>query len=122
MGFVLAIRAEEKIVGLIDMHKIDVINLSASIGYWLDRNKQGRGIMTRSCRAVVSHAFSIYGLNRIEIRCAVGNMHSAAIPKRLGFGYEGVCREAEWLYDHFASHEVYSMLAKDWRPVQDAVA
>jgi ribosomal-protein-serine acetyltransferase len=51
----------------------------------------------------------------VEIRAAVENKKSRAIPERLGFLFEGVERDGEWLYDHFVDLAVYGMLAADWR-------
>jgi len=70
--------------------------------------------MTASCRACISHAFTELKLNRVEIRCAVENRKSRAIPERLGFRFEGTLREAQWLYDHFVEHALYGMLAREW--------
>ncbi len=70
--------------------------------------------MTRACRALVDYAFAKLQLNRVEIRCATGNLRSQAIPERLGFTREGTLREGEWLYDHFVDLIVYSMLAREW--------
>ena len=84
------------------------------MGYWLASEFRGRGVMTKACQAVVEAAFTHYQLHRIEIRCATGNKRSCAIPRRLGFDYEGTLREAEWLYDHFVDLEVYSMLEQNW--------
>jgi ribosomal-protein-serine acetyltransferase len=70
--------------------------------------------MTRSVSAVLDLAFGRYGMHRVEIRAAPGNVRSRAIPERLGFTEEGLCREVEWLYDHFVDHVVYGMLAREW--------
>ena len=70
--------------------------------------------MTEACRIYTCHAFATWNLNRVEIRCAVENRRSRAIPERLGFQSEGTIREAEWLYDHFVDHVIYGMLASDW--------
>jgi ribosomal-protein-serine acetyltransferase len=54
-------------------------------------------------------------LHRLEVRCAVANARSRAIPERLGFRLEGTIREAEWLYDRFVDHAVYGLLEAEWR-------
>jgi len=89
-------------------------NHSAVIGYWLGSEYQGKGLMTSACKTFLSHCFSALNLNRIEIRCAVNNNRSRAIPLRLGFRQEGIIKEAEWLYDHYVDHVVYGLLAREW--------
>jgi len=113
-GFHAGVWHDGNIVGVIGHHGIDWSNRRTSIGYWLAKAAQGRGIMTAACRAVVDYNFKSLDLNRIEIRCATENHRSRAIPHRLAFKLEGVIRQAEWLYDHFVDHEVYSMLKAEW--------
>jgi ribosomal-protein-serine acetyltransferase len=113
-GFTMGIRYHNQLVGVIGYHSINWPGRKVEIGYWLDADFQGRGIMTRACRAVVRYAFEKLQLNRVTILCATGNLRSRAIPERLGFTQEGTLREAEWLYDHFVDLVVYSMLAREW--------
>jgi len=110
----LCIRYEGELAGVIGFHKVDWLNHSTGIGYWLSSGCQGRGIMTASCGCLLDYAFRNLGMNRIEIRCATGNTRSRAIPERLGFKEEGTVRQAEWLYDHYVDHVVYSMLRDEW--------
>jgi ribosomal-protein-serine acetyltransferase len=109
------IRYKGKLCGAIGLHNINQRDRNSSIGYWLDHEFTGRGIMTRACRALVTEGFRHYGLHRIEIRCATANARSSAIPRRLGFKEEGRLREAEWLYDHWVDLFVFSMLRHDWK-------
>ena len=78
--------------------------------------------MTSASRALVDQAFNQAKLNRVEIRCAIGNERSRAIPSRLCFREEGLLRDAEWLYDHFVDHIVYAMLARDWAAAVERTA
>ena len=114
-GFTCGIRFQGQLVGVVGLHAIDWANRKTSIGYWLTRYHQGRGIVTRACRALLPHLFGELGMNCVEIGCAPGNAKSAAIPERLGFTREGLLRQREWLYDHFVDHAVYSLLAAEWR-------
>jgi ribosomal-protein-serine acetyltransferase len=113
-GFAAGIWIDGQLGGSIGLHAIDPRHRSSSIGYWLSENFRGSGTMTQACRAIVGVAFEHYRLHRIEIRCATGNAKSCAIPERLGFTYEGILREAEWLYDHFVDLKIYSMREQDW--------
>jgi len=112
-GYRAGIWSRGILCGVIGHHGIDWTNRSTSLGYWLDAAHQGKGIMTESCRAIVDHDFTELQLHRIVIRCATENRRSRAIPERLGFSFEGVAREAEWLYDHFVDLAVYSKLRSD---------
>lgn len=123
LGFQAGIWYQNQLVGVIGYHHLEWANRSTCIGYWLAEPFQRRGMMTKACRALVEYAFEDWHLNRIEIRCATGNLKSRAIPERLGFISEGILHEAEWLYDHYVDHVVYGMLAKDWptvRTIQEA--
>ena len=110
----LAIWADDAICGSIAMHQIDQIRKTTSVGYWLDSQQRGRGVVTDACRALVTEAFTGYGIHRVEIRCAVGNDRSAAIPLRLGFREEGVLREAELLHGKFVDLRLFGMLSHHW--------
>lgn len=103
-----------RIAGTAGFHRVDWRNASASIGYWLARDAQGHGLITRSVAALLDHAFGRWRLHRVEIRAAPGNARSRAVPERLGFVREGTLRGAERHADRFGDLVVYSMLAADW--------
>jgi len=113
-GFQVVILCKGEPAGVAGLHYINRQDGKTEIGYWLGESFQGKGIMTRCCRALVDYAFNELGLDRVEIRCATENVRSRAIPERLGFSREGLQKDAEWLYDHFVDLVVYSMRAADW--------
>ena len=117
-GFNLGIRYKGQLAGVIGFHTVNWPNRQVEIGYWLGANFQGRGVMTRACRAMVDYALRKLQLNRVTILCATGNVRSRAIPERLGFTLEGTRRDGEWLYDHFVDLVVYSVLAREWDVLQ----
>lgn len=113
-GFQAGIWYQNQLVGIIGFQSVSRGNRSTSLGYWLAEPFQGKGIMTKACKALINYAFTNMNIHRIEIRCAEENFKSRAIPERLNFKQEGLIRDAEWLYDHYASHYVYGMLKDDW--------
>src|SRR5215470_3843485 len=72
-GLLAGIWEGDQVIGAISYDFIDRANRVARIGYWLASGHQGKGVMTKACRAMVDHAFNEVGLNRVEIRCATGN-------------------------------------------------
>lgn len=113
-GFEGSIWYKGQLAGGIGFHYFDWLNRRTEIGYWLAKSFQGKGIMTRATRSMVDYAFNEYAMNRVEIRCATGNLKSCAIPERLGFTFEGVQRNGGWLYDRFVDYRIYSILANEW--------
>jgi len=55
------------------------------IGYWLTKDAEGKGLMTRVVDTLTKAAVSVEGVTRVEIHCDADNSRSAAIPKRLGY-------------------------------------
>ena len=115
MSLNVGIFSQGMLAGVCGYHTIDWTNRRTSIGYWLGAAHQRKGLMTRAVRMLTTHAFVSLQLNRLEIRAALDNRRSRAVPERLGYQFEGQCRGAEWLYDHFVDHAVYGMLASEWR-------
>lgn len=105
----------ETAVGRIGLHYINPQNKSAAIGYWLAKQAEGRGIITRACKQLITYGFTELGLHRIEIKAAATNFKSAAIPEKLNFKKEGVLREAEWVNNQFLDLNLYSMLRTEWK-------
>lgn len=113
-GFNGGIRYNGQLVGMIGLHYIDWKNRKTSIGYYLAKSYEGKGIMTSCVRQTLHYIFQELGLNRVEIRCGVKNKKSRAIPERLGFQKEGIAREEEWLHDHFHDLIIYGMVKRDY--------
>ena len=105
---------QNKIVGRAGIHYIDMQNKIASLGYWLGAGFQGKGIITKSCRALIDHCFNDLGTNRVEIKCATGNAKSSAIAEKLHFKKEGIIRQGEFHTGKFFDIYLYSMLKEEW--------
>lgn len=103
------------IIGTIGYHDLNTINKHAAIGYWIDHRHEGKGIVTRSTRVLIEYLFSEVGLNRIQIDCNVDNRRSREVAERLGFTFEGVRREVEFLNRRFCDWAVYSLLRSEWK-------
>ena len=99
--------------GIIGFHNTDRVNEKTEIGYWLVQDMTGKGIIQNACRVLIGIAFEKMGMNRITIRCAVGNTASEKVALVLGFSFEGIERCGERHQDRFFDLKVYSLLKSD---------
>jgi ribosomal-protein-serine acetyltransferase len=93
----------------------DAFGITAEIGYWVGREHEGRGHVTRACMALIGIGFGELGLHRIVIRAGTENARSRAVPERLGFTYEGIAREEGRGSGGFYDLAVYGLLDREWR-------
>jgi ribosomal-protein-serine acetyltransferase len=114
--YVFTIRKDDALVGLIGFKDTDRQNKKTEIGYWISEKHQKQGIVTKSVVKLCDFAFNNQGINRIQIKCAVDNIASKNIPKKLGFKFEGIERQGELLSNGFYTDlEIYSRLKSDSR-------
>jgi ribosomal-protein-serine acetyltransferase len=112
--FNAVILIKDKPAGSIGFHNLDTANGSAELGYWIAREYEGQGIVTRCCRVLIDYLFEVRGLNRIQINCNVENTRSRKVPERLGFTLEGIHRQVEYVNGRFGDWAVYAMLKDEW--------
>jgi len=104
---------KEEFAGLIGFKETDWVNRKTELGYWLVEKMQGKGIITLCVTKLIRFAFQKLKLNRLQIKVAVGNSKSAAIPKKLGFSFEGIERAGERHSQEYLNLEIYSLLKTD---------
>jgi ribosomal-protein-serine acetyltransferase len=102
--------------GLIGFKDTDWVNHKTELGYWLIENMQGKGIITQCTTTLIKYAFKKLRMNRIQIKVANGNTRSAAVPNRLGFNFEGIEQQGEWLNGTYHDLQIFSLLKSDKSP------
>lgn len=79
------------------------------IGYWLYPSARGRGVATRTARALAEHAFDL-GVRRVVAHVKVGNSASERVLERAGFTREGVSRSVPTADGGRVDKTVWSLL------------
>lgn len=109
----------DSMIGAIGFASVDWTARKAEVGYWIDRDEQGKGLITRATTRLIDHAFHELGLNKVLIRCSSLNKKSAAVPERLGFKLEGVLRQSEFRNGSLHDFLYFGLLASEWRGSSD---
>ncbi len=112
--YAFVITLNQVIIGRIGLYKIDNMNKIAEIGYWIAKDFESQGIVTKATNALLKYSFETLQFNRIEIRCGYNNTKSQKIPERLNFSYEGLLSQAELLHGQFQDLKLYAMLRSDY--------
>jgi ribosomal-protein-serine acetyltransferase len=111
----LAVLEDGRLIGSTGFNRFDWKARVCEIGYWIDHRHEGKGIVTKACKAMIEYAFDELEMNRVEIRCSSENVRSAAVPERLGFTKEGLLRQAEVINDRPHDFLIFGLLAEDER-------
>ncbi len=96
-----------KIVVTIDFYDYNKIEKSADIGYWLDTDFEGNGIITKCCKKLIEYGFDELNLKNIIIHCNILNIKSENVAKRLNFDFIKTIKNHYNLYGIWSDSKEY---------------
>lgn len=86
---------------------------SAHIGYWVDQNHAGRGIVPTAVALGADYCFFTLGLHRLEINLRPENIASRRVVEKLGFRYEGIRENFLHINGQWRDHLAFAVTAED---------
>lgn len=115
---------QEKLIGICGLSKIVSVLRKAEVDYWIAEQYQGKGIVTKSCRGLIAHAFGTMKLNRLALKFKHvsddnENFRSRRVAERLGFTQEGILRQDGMTKGQMMDMVMCSLLAEEWRAMQN---
>lgn len=85
------------------------------LGYWLNENDWGKGIMTEAAKEVVRYGFEVLNAPIITSNCYDFNTASRNIIEKLGMKFEGLLRQGEERFDRkIFDIRMYSLLREEY--------
>jgi [ribosomal protein S5]-alanine N-acetyltransferase len=88
---------------------------NAYLGYYIGSPYAGRGYMTEALELLLSYAFSVLKLHRLEANIQPQNRASIALVKRAGFSREGFSRRYLKICGRWRDHDRWAIIAEDWK-------
>ena len=98
------------LVGVLSFNSIEPTNKTGYIGYWLDKDKEGKGIVSACLQAFMAFYARRGDVRRFVIKCRVANEASNRVALRNGFILEGCLRQAEFLNGSFHDQNIYGQI------------
>jgi len=85
----------------------------ASVGYWIDRDFAGRGVVPRAVALVIDHCFFTAGLHRIEIAIRPENSNSLRVVEKLGIREVGYAPRFLHIDGAWRDHRLYALTKEE---------
>jgi RimJ/RimL family protein N-acetyltransferase len=112
-NFAIVDLRDELLLGAVGMNRLDRVNRSANVGYWVRSTKTGRGIATAALRLLAAHGLNDLGFHRLEVLIPTDNPASRRVAEKAGAQFEGVLRNRVVLANKLHHACLYSLIPED---------
>ncbi|MGN6606938.1 MAG: GNAT family N-acetyltransferase [Jatrophihabitans sp.] len=86
---------------------------SCTVGYWVDGELAGRGIVPTAVALVIDHCFGAVGLHRVEIDIRPENAPSLRVVEKLGLRREGYYERFLDIDDGWRDHVAFAVTVEE---------
>ena len=87
---------------------------SATIGYWIDKSRAGRSLMSEAVVVLAQYAFEEMRLHRLEICIIPRNVNSRRVMEKLDIRTEGVAERFLEINGVWEDHIRYGITFEEW--------
>jgi ribosomal-protein-alanine N-acetyltransferase len=87
-----------------------------SIGYWLDEQYAGHGVMPRAVALVIDHCFEKAGLHRVEVCIRPENTNSLRVVEKLELREIGFAPRFLHIDGAWRDHRIYAITTEELPP------
>jgi ribosomal-protein-alanine N-acetyltransferase len=88
----------------------------ANLGYWVDEQYAGRGIVPTAVAMAADHCWFTLGLHRIEVAIRPENKASLRVVDKLGFRYEGERPRFLHIDGDWRDHRIFALNVEEVGP------
>ena len=87
---------------------------NATIGYFVDQERNGHGIGTEAVRSAVNYAFTEADLHRVQAGVMPRNVASIRVLEKVGFRLEGVSLRYLQINGVWEDHNMFAITSEEW--------
>jgi RimJ/RimL family protein N-acetyltransferase len=118
--------ADDLLLGCVGIHRIGAAPIPRSamlpdeVGYWINREARGRGLVTRAVRLVSAYALTELDAERLNLQTKVGNAASQRVAHKVGYRYVGRVPASD-VDDDLSDHDRFEMTRADYERANGAL-
>ncbi len=122
-AFVVELKTEKKVIGVLALTGINLFNGTATTGSWINRKYWRNGYITEAKIAVNDFAFDTLKLRRLTSTVNSANTASNATQQKVGYVFEGVQRKASKskATGKICDLNFYGLLKEDWKKARKSL-
>jgi ribosomal-protein-alanine N-acetyltransferase len=114
LQFVIINKASNTAIGTCLLFRYDEASARAELGYVMGRTHWGAGFMYEALTALITHAFKVLCLRRLEAEIDPRNVPSERLLLRLSFTREGLLRQRWVGKGEIKDAVIYGLLRHEW--------
>jgi len=115
----LAMELDQRVIGDVMLRVRQVEHQQGEVGWVINPDFGGRGLVTEAARALLRVGFTEFGLHRICAELDPRNGPSARVCERLQMRREALFREDFWFKGEWGDSAIYAILRSEWERHQD---
>lgn len=121
--FAIIDRSSGAVLGSTSLYEIQLRHQRCELGRsWLIPSARRTGVNTRAKLLLLTHAFEVMAMQRVQLKASAGNRISRAAIESLGSGFEGILRNFSVLPGGIRTDTaLYSVTLEDWPRVKQTI-
>lgn len=113
--FPKGVRQHPPVVGRVTLGRVTRgAFMNAYLGYFIDKDEQGKGLSSEAVRAVVTFAFDVLGLHRVQAAIMPRNASSLRVAERCNFRKEGHALRYLQIAGSWENHDLFAITTEEW--------
>jgi [ribosomal protein S5]-alanine N-acetyltransferase len=114
-GLMICYPTNNQIIGVVNLSQIFYRAFqNAYLGYYVDVDFAGQGLMSEGVRLAINYAFYTLDLHRVETNIQPENRASINLVERLGFTKEGFSRRYLKVNGEWRDYERWALTVENW--------
>jgi aminoglycoside 6'-N-acetyltransferase len=103
-----------QVIGQLNSAIVDNKNLTANIGYALNKEFRSKGYVNEALVALLDDIFANHDVRRVIADIDIRNSDSIKVVEKLGFRREATFIENDWCKGEWCSMHLYALLKREW--------